>query len=137
MARAIYTQTIIAMVWDFDKTLIPGCSQTPIFDHYGVDEETFWNEVNGLGALYQGRDLLVAEDTAYLLHMLSYVREGRMPDLTNSKLIELGRNIEMCPGIPDFLQEAKDLIADDARFSHHGITVEHYVVSTGIRGLRK
>ena len=36
---------IIACVWDFDKTLIPSYMQRPIFEEYGVDENSFWNEV--------------------------------------------------------------------------------------------
>ena len=135
MAQAIYTQTTIAMVWDFDKTLIPGYSQKPIFEEYGIDEPRFWREVNGLKELYRGRDLLVAKDTAYLLHMLSYVREGAMAGLTNSKLVELGARIQMCPGIPDFLPQIQELVAKNERFAGHGISVEHYIVSTGIRHL--
>ena len=28
---------IIAVVWDFDKTLVNGYMEEPIFEHYGVD----------------------------------------------------------------------------------------------------
>ena len=35
-------QNIVACIWDFDKTLIPGYMQWPIFEHYGVDEKGFW-----------------------------------------------------------------------------------------------
>jgi hypothetical protein len=135
MAQAIYTQTTIAMVWDFDKTLIPGYSQQPVFEEYHIDPQQFWREVNALEELYSRRGLLVAKDTAYLLHMLSYVREGAMAGLTNSKLIELGARIEMSPGIPEFLAQVKAMVEADQRFVGHGITVEHYIVSTGIRHL--
>lgn len=135
MAQAIYTQTIIAMIWDFDRTLIPGYSQDPIFDEYHIDASTFWGEVNGLTAKYEDRGLLVAKDTAYLLHMLTYVRAGRMAGLTNSKLLELGAKLELCPGMPNFLQNSIDLVESDNRLRSHGISIEHYVVSTGIRHL--
>ena len=36
----------IAVVWDFDKTLVNGYMQAPIFKHYGVDDKKFWAEVN-------------------------------------------------------------------------------------------
>ena len=42
------TQNVIACVWDFDKTLIPGYMQEPIFRRFKVDESSFWDEVNGL-----------------------------------------------------------------------------------------
>ena len=135
MAQAIYTQTIIAMVWDFDRTLIPGYSQKSIFEEYGIDEGVFWDEVNGLTDLYAQRGLKVAKDTGYLLHMLTYVRNGHMSGLTNTKLRELGARLEMCPGIPEFLVSAEAMIQEVPRFASHGISVEHYVVSTGIRHL--
>ena len=37
---------IIAVIWDFDKTLVDGYMQDPIFKEYGVDAESFWAEVN-------------------------------------------------------------------------------------------
>ena len=44
----IHGQNIIACVWDFDKTLIPGYMQSPLFEHYSIDEQKFWKEVNEL-----------------------------------------------------------------------------------------
>ena len=32
---------IIAVVWDFDKTLVNGYMEEPIFEYYGVDSSTF------------------------------------------------------------------------------------------------
>ena len=39
---------IIAVIWDFDKTLVDGYMQDPIFEKYGVDAKKFWEEVNSL-----------------------------------------------------------------------------------------
>lgn len=39
---------IIAVVWDFDKTLVDGYMQDPIFEEYKIDSKEFWNEVNSL-----------------------------------------------------------------------------------------
>ena len=33
-----YGPDIIAVIWDFDKTLVNGYMQRPIFEEYGVDE---------------------------------------------------------------------------------------------------
>ena len=135
MATAIYTQTIIAMIWDFDRTLIPNYSQSPLFNAFGVDEKQFWDEVKALKGLYAERNIKVGEDTAYLLHMLTYVREGIFAGLTNPRLRELGGEIEMCPGIPEFLSQVQGMVKDEERFMKHGIEIEHYVVSTGIKPL--
>ena len=39
---------IIAIIWDFDKTLINGYMEDPLLRDYGVDPRDFWEEVNGL-----------------------------------------------------------------------------------------
>ena len=133
MPVPLYTQTIIAFIWDFDRTLIPDNMQGPIFGEYGVDEAAFWKEVDGLVGYYAGMGVPIAKDTAYLNHILTYVRSGVFGDLTNAKFRELGARIGFCPGIPEFLEAAKRRAAEIPEFAHEGITVEHHVVSTGIR----
>src|SRR5690606_28498833 len=72
-----FSQTVIAVVWDFDKTLIPGNMQTPLFEKYGVDERAFWEEVDGLRDFYLAHGARrVADDALYLNHILEYVRAG-------------------------------------------------------------
>jgi hypothetical protein len=133
MPQALNLQTVIAFVWDFDRTLSPGYMQAPLFAEYDIDEAQFWKEVNGLVDHYRERGLRVSKDTAYLGHLLSYVRVGRFPGLTNSKLRELGAKVELAPGMPGFMARTKAVVDNDERFAHHGVTVEHYIVSTGLR----
>ena len=128
----LFTQTIIAVVWDFDKTLIPGYMQRPLFEHYGVDEGAFWREVNELSRIYRERGSeQVSGEMNYLNHVLDYVRRGTFKDLTNEKLGEMGGRLAFYPGLPDFFGELKDSVEREPRFAHHDITLEHYVVSTG------
>ena len=64
---------IIAIVWDFDKTLVDGYMQDPIFEEYGVDPKQFWQEVNGLPEKYQKeQNVKVNKDTIYLNHFIHY-----------------------------------------------------------------
>lgn len=135
MAVAIYTQSIIAMIWDFDRTLIPGYSQKPLFEEYDIDEVRFWSEVNAIQGRYRDRGIRVGHDTAYLGHLLSYVQAGKLPGLTNPKLKELGARIECCPGIPDLFPKLDDLVSGVTRYVENEVHIEHYVVSTGIRPL--
>lgn len=132
MPVPLYTQTVIALIWDFDRTLIPGNQQDPLFEEYGVDARTFWTEVDGLVEYYRQRGIRVARDTAYLNHMLTYVEHGAFDGLSREKLRELGARIEMAPGIPEFFKLTKDYVTGIPEFAHEEITVEHYVVSTGI-----
>ena len=46
MPTSLFTQNTIALIWDFDKTLIPEYMQTPLFRRFGVDEPLFWQETN-------------------------------------------------------------------------------------------
>jgi hypothetical protein len=133
MPPALYQQTVIAFIWDFDRTLTPGYMQTPLFEEFGVDERAFWTEVEGLVAHYRDRGLQVNRDTAYLGHILSYIQDGPFAGLTNARLRELGARIPLAPGIPEFMQRTRRVVHDNTRYAHHGIAVEHYIVSTGLR----
>jgi hypothetical protein len=127
----VHGQNIIACVWDFDKTLIPGYMQTPLFEHYGIDENLFWNEVNSLPEVYAKRGLRVSADTIYLNHLLSYVKNGPLRGLTNEKLVELGAELEFCHGLPEFFGELSKIPLSD-EFSQYDFRLEHYIISTGL-----
>ncbi|WP_234795637.1 haloacid dehalogenase-like hydrolase [Mycobacteroides chelonae] len=107
--------------------------QKPLFEHYEVDEAMFWKEVNALEKFYAEYGLKVADDTAYLEHTLNYVRNGKFSGLTNGILRELGSKVELAPGMPDFMEQTRKLVQDDDRYAKNLISVEHYVVSTGLR----
>jgi len=133
MPVPLYTQTVIAFLWDYDRTLIPGNQQEVLFDAYDVDEAEFWREVDGLTAYYERRGIEIGRDSAYLLHMLTYVEEGIFEGLTNALLRELGGEIQTVPGIPEFFESSRKYVQEVPAYTEQGITVEHYVVSTGIR----
>ena len=137
MPPPLYTQSIIALIWDFDKTLIHGYMQDPLFAEFNVNARDFWDEVNSLSGYYgdpnwPGGPSRVGKDTIYLNHILTYVREGIFRDLTNEKLRELGARIELAPGLPDFFDRTREIVKYDP-YSKHDISIEHYVVSTGLR----
>ena len=134
MSRQLFPQNVIAMIWDFDKTLTPGNMQRPLFRRFDIDEGEFWAEVDGLEDFYRTHgSKLIQRDHLYLNHILTYVREGRMPGLGNDLLKELGSEIEFYTGMPDFLELTRKTIESQPRFAEHQIRVEHYVVSTGLR----
>ncbi len=133
MPVPLYTQTVVAFIWDFDRTLIPGNMQEPLFAHYGVDPDRFWAEVDGLPEFYAQRGVTISKDTAYLGHILTYVREGVFAGLTNDLLRKLGAKLEPAPGMPEFLEEVRRHVTANHRFAQQDITVDHYVVSTGLQ----
>lgn len=130
----LFLRNIIAIVWDYDKTLTPGYMQEPLFKHFDIDERQFWQEVKALPDFYERHGLdLVSPDALYLNHLLTYVREGKMKGLTNKLLRKLGTDIAFYPGLPDFFEQLKKSVRDNDLFRQHDIQVEHYVISTGLR----
>jgi hypothetical protein len=135
VSATLHPQNVIAMVWDFDKTLIPGYMQDPIFEAYNIDDQAFWREVNALPTYFSRQGVTVHPDTAYLNHLLTYVQHGRMPGLTNARLRELGAGIKFHPGLPDFFRAIRAHLESDPEVQRFEIRLEHYIVSTGLRAM--
>lgn len=132
MSPMLHNQNKVAIIWDFDKTLIPGYMQAPLFRHFGIDEKRFWDEVNALPAYYARKGMRVAGDTIYLNHMLTYVKHGRMRGLNNRLLFELGAQLTFYPGLPTILSDLKALARSKPEYLKHDIVLEHYIISTGL-----
>ena len=125
MPQQLFLQNIIACIWDFDKTLIPGYMQTPIFDHYRVDAKKFWKEVNELPNYYRKNSLdLIVPDTVYLNHFITYARDGIFKGLNNRGLREFGAEIEFYKGLPEFFDEVK-----------HYVKANHADIMLPVRGI--
>ena len=124
-------QNVIAIIWDFDKTLINGYMQSPIFEDYDVDEKQFWTEVNNMPKVMKEQGVRVNPDTAYLIHFTRKAKDGTFKGLSNAKLREYGSKQNFYPGIPEFLQMSKEILKDNQECKEYNIRVEHYIVSTG------
>lgn len=133
-SKGLFYQNVVAVVWDFDRTLSPHYMQRPLFEAYGIDEGAFWKEVNALPAFYRKAGIHVALDTCYLGHLLSYVREGRLEGLTNARLGELGAGIAFFPGVPGVFERLQAILAEPD-FANTDLRLEHYVVSTGLAAM--
>jgi hypothetical protein len=135
VAAPLHPQNVIAMVWDFDKTLIPGYMQEPIFRAYNIDEAAFWREVNALPAYFARLGVTLHPDTAYLNHLLTYVHHGLLPGLTNARLKELGQEIRFHPGLPDFFARLHQHLEENPEAQRFELRLEHYIVSTGLKAM--
>ncbi|MDR1435126.1 MAG: haloacid dehalogenase-like hydrolase [Puniceicoccales bacterium] len=123
--------SIIACIWDFDKTLIRGYMQAPLFREYGIDESLFWEEVDGLPSKLRKKGIHLSETLSYLNCVLKLVRMGRLPGLSKEKLMRYGQQLTFFPGIPEFFSILKEDIENHESYRSKGITLEHYVVSSG------
>lgn len=128
---------VIAVIWDFDKTLIRGYMQTPIFKKYKIDESAFWKEVNSLPDYYkQEQGVQVNKDTVYLNHLIKYVKDGKLKGLSNKSLKEFGHEQDFYPGVVELIHNMQKHLEDSAEgknYSEYNIRVENYIVSTGIK----
>jgi hypothetical protein len=132
MATTLFTQNTIALIWDFDKTLIPDYMQSPLFRRYGVDEANFWAETNALIEQYRKRGYRLAGELGYLNHLLTYVLAGPLAGLNNKILEKCGADIKFYQGLPEFFDRAKSYVREKPEYLKHEISLEHYIVSTGI-----
>ena len=124
---------IIAIVWDFDKTLINGYMQDPIFKKFNIDPSEFWREVNSLPKKYlEEQGVRVNPDTIYLNQFIRYAKDGKFKGLNNKMLNEFGKEMDFYKGVPEIFVKTKKLIEDDPIYEEYDIKVEHYIVSTGM-----
>lgn len=124
---------IIAVVWDFDKTLVDGYMQDPIFEYYKQDANKFWTEVNALPEKYESQGIKVNKDTIYLNQFIKYAKEDKFKGLNNDKLRKFGGKLKFYNGIPEIFEKTKEKIEKNTKYKLYGIEVEHYIVSTGMK----
>lgn len=120
-------QNIIAIIYDYDQTLSPNYMQDEaIFPHFGINPEHFWKRCGEL-VHEQGYD----SELAYMKVMLDYLEMDRP---TNAELRKLGEKMSFYPGLPEMFEEFKTCLLTPEHVMH-GITVEHYIVSSGLKEL--
>lgn len=122
---------IIAVIWDFDKTLISEYMQTPIFEEYGIDADMFWREVNDFPKQMKEKGIRVNSDTCYLNFLIKYAKDGRFKGLNNQKLFEYGKKLKFYNGVPEIFEITRKIVTDEPKYKEYDIKVEHYIVSTG------
>jgi hypothetical protein len=80
---------ILALIFDFDDTLVPDSTTKLLRDH-GIDTNHFWG-VSAKNLIKQGYD----QPFAYLKLMLDNIGEGKpLGNLTNQKLMQFGATLD-------------------------------------------
>ena len=124
-SRPAFEKKVIALVYDFDGTLSPKPMQEYTFlPKIGEKPETFWAESNRL-AREQGADSLIT-----YMHLMYKKAKERNVRIDRADLVALGRDVELYPGVEQWF----DTIAEYVRIAAetHGITLRHYLVSSGL-----
>ena len=122
-------QDVIAIICDCDGTLCPDTSDKFVRD-LGIDSEDFWRrQVDGL--VQDGWD----PPLAYLSRLLELSRNEGVPSLTREALRGSGEGVEFYQGALDFVPRLRAMLSDDDEYREAGITIEWYIVSSGIEAL--
>lgn len=112
---------VVAICYDFDKTLSPDDMQAQGYiQSVGYDVADFWIESNGLA---QDNDM--DQNLAYMYKMIEKAR-GRVL-FTQKNLRDYGSKVSLFPGVEDWFQRIR------AYGAGHGVIVEHYIISSGLR----
>ena len=118
-------QNIIGIVYDFDKTLSPhSMHDDTVFPRLGLEPDSFWRET----------DRLVADSTyeAELAWMRLLLECEGFRNLSNEDLRHMGMSLMFYPGVPEVFDELSGVV-DKPKYREHGVAVEHYIVTSGLR----
>jgi hypothetical protein len=120
-------QNTIALIYDYDQTLSPNYMQEEtIFPVFGIKSQAFWERCADL-VKDEGYD----NELAYMKVLLDSLAMDRP---SNAELRKLGERLTFCKGLPEMFGEfEEDLLS--AEHLTYGITVEHYIVSSGLKAL--
>ena len=115
------SQPVLAICYDFDKTLTPTDMQAQGYiQTIGYDVSEFWKESNGLSV---SNDM--DRNLAYMLKMKEEA-EGKLV-FTKKQLEEYGAKVELFPGVDTWFERMREY------GRQQGVIVEHYIISSGLK----
>ncbi len=113
---------IIALLYDFDKTLCTTDMEDYTFiPALGYKPAEFWKKANEFGYNNRMDGLL-----AYMYTMIEECRAQNIR-LDRDFLVRCGHDMQLFPGVQDWFARI------NAFGESQGVTVEHYVISSGLR----
>ena len=120
-------QNTIAIVYDYDQTLSPSYMQDEVvFPAFGIDAKNFWRRCTEF-VREQGYD----SELAYMKVLLDTLGMDRP---TNDELRKLGEKLNFYKGLPEMFDDFRDTLLNEEQIAH-GIAVEHYIISSGMKVL--
>ncbi len=124
-ARAVVPQNTIAIVYDYDQTLSPTYMQEEaVFPTFGINPDAFWRRCQEL-VKTSGYD----SELAYMKVMLDSLE---VDPPTNADLKALGSKLTFYEGLPGMFEEFQEGLLTQEHEAH-GIRVEHFIVSSGLK----
>ncbi len=114
------SRPIVALIYDFDKTLSPKDMQEYSFlPGIRVEPDRFWGLCQDFALDHQMDGVLT------YMYLMKKMAQGEL-DLSREKLRELGRDVEFFPGVETWFDRINFIGAQN------GVSVEHYIISSGL-----
>ncbi len=112
---------VLAICYDFDKTLSPDDMQAQGYiQSVGYDVGEFWTESNELASQNN-----MDQNLAYML-LMKKKAAGKLV-FTRKNLENYGEKVSLFPGVEDWFERIRVYGAE------HGVIVEHYIISSGLK----
>lgn len=118
--REIEGRPVLAVCYDFDRTLSPENMQDGYIRAVDYDVDGFWAESNRLA-----EDHCMDQNLAYMYKMLQSARGKEI--LNKERLKQYGGKVRLYDGIRGWFRRI------NAYGERRGILVEHYIISSGLR----
>lgn len=113
---------IIAIMYDFDKTLCTRDMQEYTFiPSVGMEPNDFWAYAGKIAGR-EGMDNILA----YMYCMIDTAKKAGTP-ITREALVQCGKHVEYHPGVQEWFERI------NAYGKEAGVTIEHYVLSSGLK----
>lgn len=111
---------VVAICYDFDKTLSPMNMQEGFIKSVGKEVDLFWKNSNGFA---KSNDM--DQNLAYM-YMMIRESEGKLV-FTKKMLEAYGSEVTLYPGVEEWFNRITEYGKEK------GIIVEHYIISSGLR----
>ena len=121
MKRKPEARPVVAICYDFDKTLTPDDMQAQGFiQSIGYDVKDFWTEVNEMAKTFE-----MDTNLSYMYKMMEASRGKHI--FNRESLLDYGSKIELFPGVEQWFERI------DQYGDLMGIDIEHYIISSGLK----
>ncbi len=123
--RRVFKQNTVAVVYDFDGTLVPKPMQEyTILPNLGIAGQAFWDKVNEETKKYEADKIVT-----YMRLLLEEVEANRA-HITRDTLREQAQGIEYFPGVDTWFDRINKYINEKSKGK---VKVKHYIISAGLK----
>lgn len=115
-------KTIVALIYDFDKTLCDKDMQEYSFiPNLGLSPEEFWRETDKITTKNHMDKILSC------MYMMLHISNKMEKPVKRENFVKLGKDINFYPGVLTWFERIN-------KYGESiGITIEHYIISSGLK----